>query len=142
MIAELKPCPLCGGPAHHNDGGNSRYGRFWWAVGCHDCEVYLSDREVFVAGGQLDPAYPPKECFTRWNSRPSNSADALERWNAGVAKARIAELEGFLEEVISRTPEVHRTWVRDPQDEIPDLIEHEELLVLQEDARELLKGGA
>lgn len=90
---------------------------------------------------------------------PDGSQDGLSMWRESEApefssgcpwdvkllapyKARIAELEGFLEEVISRNPEVHRSPCRDPQDEVPDWIEHEELLVLQEDARELLKGGA
>lgn len=69
MSEELKPCPFCGGPAIHNDGGNSTYGRLWWAVGCEECLVEIRDRELWAEGAKLDPAYPPKECFTRWNAR-------------------------------------------------------------------------
>lgn len=65
----LKPCPFCGGPAVHNDGGNSVYGRLWWAVGCVECDVELSDRELWGAGARLE--LPPKECFERWNRRAS-----------------------------------------------------------------------
>jgi hypothetical protein len=67
MGEELKPCPFCGGDAKHNDGGNSTYGRFWWAVGCPECDVVLRDREVWGANSQL--VLPAKECFARWNTR-------------------------------------------------------------------------
>ncbi|WP_102858266.1 Lar family restriction alleviation protein [Phaeobacter inhibens] len=67
----LKPCPFCGGPACHNDGGDSVYGRFWWSVGCTSCGISFTDREFWSHGDQskLDPNYPPKECFGRWNQR-------------------------------------------------------------------------
>lgn len=70
--AELKPCPFCGGAAQDNDGGNSIYGRFWWSVGCVDCEVVLHDREEWhdrsgPKAGRLK--YEAKECFDRWNRR-------------------------------------------------------------------------
>lgn len=57
-------------------------------------------------------------------------------------QARIDALEAFLIELIEHNPDVHRNHCRDPQDEVPDMIEHEELLQLQRDAEELLKGGA
>lgn len=94
---ELKPCPFCGGPAKHNNGGNSVYGRFWWAVGCSDCDVVFNDREEWhefngPLSGQLK--FEAKECFARWNARtPENEAAeraaALER----KVEARIAVLE-------------------------------------------------
>jgi len=66
----LKPCPFCGLEAQHNNGGGSTYGRLWWHVGCPKCDVYFYDREVWIKGeSKLDPAYPPEECFARWNRR-------------------------------------------------------------------------
>lgn len=64
---ELKPCPFCGGPAETNDGGDSVYGRFWWAVGCSSCDVVFCDREKWDGNGHL--TLPPQECFERWNRR-------------------------------------------------------------------------
>lgn len=70
MSAELKPCPFCGGEAKHNDGGNSVFGRLWWAVGCVECDVVFRDREVWKDEGDRHVlALPPKECFERWNVR-------------------------------------------------------------------------
>ena len=68
---DLKPCPFCGGSPSTNEGGNSTYGRFWWRVGCEPCDISLSDREVWDSNrpGMLEPKYPPKECFERWNMR-------------------------------------------------------------------------
>lgn len=69
---DLLPCPFCGKPAHHNDGGNSVFGRDWWKVGCSDCDVIFADREEWdfhVPEGQSQLKYPPKECFDRWNTR-------------------------------------------------------------------------
>ena len=66
----ILPCPFCGAEALHNNGGNSIFGRLWWAVGCHGCDIIISDREVWIPGtGQLDPAYPARECIERWNTR-------------------------------------------------------------------------
>ena len=71
----LKPCPFCGGSPSTNEGGNSTYGRFWWRVGCEACDFYFRDREVWNTDGpsMLDPKYPPKECFERWNARDIKS---------------------------------------------------------------------
>ena len=71
MEHELKPCPFCGGEAKTNEGGNSVYGRFWWRVGCPDCDVIFYDKERWsqTDPGMLDPAYPPKHCFDDWNRR-------------------------------------------------------------------------
>ena len=66
-IPELKPCPFCGGAAKHNDGGSSIFGRFWWAVGCTECDVVFRDREVWDENMRLK--LPPMECFERWNRR-------------------------------------------------------------------------
>jgi hypothetical protein len=78
MAEALKPCPFCGGEAHHNDGGGSVYGRFWWRVGCPDCGVSFADEERWDAErpGMLDPAYPPKHCFAAWNRRAPDEKDA------------------------------------------------------------------
>jgi hypothetical protein len=68
----VKPCPFCGGAAQDNDGGNSTYGRFWWAVGCVDCGVTFNDTLVWdnTEGRSLIHAdYPAGECFVRWNNR-------------------------------------------------------------------------
>ena len=78
MTPELKPCPFCGGKAKHNNGGNSTFGRFWWAVWCDTCQVEMRDLEVWDQSperlGMLHPDYPPKECFTRWNTRAEIAA--------------------------------------------------------------------
>ncbi|MEP2955558.1 MAG: Lar family restriction alleviation protein [Sulfitobacter sp.] len=68
---DLKPCPFCGGDAVTNEGGSSTYGRFWWTVGCVDCDIFMSDPEVWDPHrpGMLDPAYPPQFCFDQWNTR-------------------------------------------------------------------------
>jgi hypothetical protein len=71
-VLTLKPCPFCGNPPQHNDGGNSTYGRLWWSVWCNECEVHMSDREKFDftrPEGQSQLVYPAKECFERWNRR-------------------------------------------------------------------------
>lgn len=69
-VSELKPCPFCGGEAKHNDGGNSTYGRFWWAVWCDECQIEVRDREVWKREeDRTILALPPKECFERWNRR-------------------------------------------------------------------------
>jgi hypothetical protein len=80
MSTELKKCPFCGGEAKHNDGGNSVFGRFWWAVWCEECQIEMRDREVWDSSraGYLHPDYPPQECFTRWNRRHSPSDIELE----------------------------------------------------------------
>lgn len=72
MTDILKPCPFCGGDAKHNDGGNSTYGRFWWAVWCDECEIEVRDRErwhPFDSENAGKLALPAKECFERWNRR-------------------------------------------------------------------------
>lgn len=71
MTEKLKPCPFCGGEAKHNGGGCSVFGRMWWTVGCEDCDVWMSDPEVWdkTRPGMLDPLFPPKICFTKWNRR-------------------------------------------------------------------------
>jgi hypothetical protein len=68
---ELKPCPFCGGNPSNNSGGNSTYGRLWWAVWCDPCQVEIRDPEVWDKSrpGYLDPAYPPKWSFQKWNTR-------------------------------------------------------------------------
>lgn len=68
---ELKPCPFCGGKPSHNEGGNSRYGRFWWRVGCVNCGVFFNDEEKWDANspGNLDPECHQKQCFDTWNTR-------------------------------------------------------------------------
>ncbi len=73
-VPELKPCPFCGGKPSHNDGGNSRYGRFWWRVGCLNCGVFFDDEERWDANspGNLDQSYPPKQCFEVWNTRATH----------------------------------------------------------------------
>lgn len=63
---ELKPCPFCGGPAEADDGGNTIYGRYFWAVGCQPCAVVLTDREEWKDGLLVLPA---QECIERWNKR-------------------------------------------------------------------------
>ena len=67
----LAACPFCGGEASHNGGGGSVFGRMWWTVGCKTCDIWFSDPEVWSKTdlGMLDPAYPPKHCFTAWNRR-------------------------------------------------------------------------
>lgn len=77
MIPEIKPCPFCGGEAHHNDGGNSVYGRFWWAVWCDACQFEMRDQEVWskTDPGMLDPSYPPGHCITAWNRRAGEGND-------------------------------------------------------------------
>lgn len=81
-VPELKPCPFCGGKPSHNDGGNSRYGRFWWRVGCLNCGVFFDDEERWDANspGNLDQSYPPRQCFEVWNTRANHDrliADAV-----------------------------------------------------------------
>lgn len=68
---ELKPCPFCGEMPTTNGGGNSVYGRFWWAVGCNPCGVYFNDDEKWDPDnqGKLHPDSHPKECFEVWNTR-------------------------------------------------------------------------
>ena len=85
MTETLRPCPFCGGDAKHNEGGNSVYGRLWWEVGCTDCDVIFSDREVWDKDnpGMLDPTYPPKECFDRWNRRDDVAGEALSALKEG-----------------------------------------------------------
>jgi hypothetical protein len=78
VVIDLKPCPFCGSPASHNQGGNSVYGRLWWAVWCDPCQVEMRDLEVWDRSpdrpGMLHPDYPPKECFARWNNRAIGDA--------------------------------------------------------------------
>ena len=71
MTEQLKPCPFCGAEAKHNGGGGSVFGRMWWAVGCEDCDIWMGDPEVWdkTRPGMLDPLFPPKICFTKWNRR-------------------------------------------------------------------------
>lgn len=71
MMEELKPCPFCGAPASHNDGGNSVFGRLWWRVWCQPCGIEMWDEEKWdpERPGYLDQAYPPKHCFEAWNRR-------------------------------------------------------------------------
>lgn len=66
---ELRPCPFCGNAPMHNSGGNSVYGRPWWAVWCNNCQVEMRDLDVWdkTRHGYLDLLYPPKECLTWWN---------------------------------------------------------------------------
>ncbi len=75
MSEELKPCPFCGGPASHNDGGNSVYGRWWWSIWCEECGIAVHDREVWDSEFKLK--LPPKECFERWNKRSAPSQARL-----------------------------------------------------------------
>lgn len=82
----LAHCPFCGGEASHNGGGGSVFGRMWWTVGCKTCDIWFSDPEVWskTDHGMLDPAYPPKHCFTAWNRRaapPDIDTFALENSN-------------------------------------------------------------
>ena len=99
---ELLPCPFCGGEASHNGGGGSRYGRFWWIVGCKTCDIWVSDPEIWDKKnpGMLDPAYPAKWCLAAWNRRtPSPEVAALiaesrrKGWNAAI-EASAALVEG------------------------------------------------
>lgn len=69
---ELKPCPFCGGEASHNDGGNSVYGRLWWAVWCAPCGIEIRDEEVWHEWSGPDAGKlkgQPKECVDKWNNR-------------------------------------------------------------------------
>jgi hypothetical protein len=77
---ELLPCPFCGSPATHNDGGNSVFGRLWWAVCCRECKIVMSDQERWDPDnpGYLHPDFPPQECFARWNRRASQSTPTQE----------------------------------------------------------------
>lgn len=76
-MISLLPCPFCGGEPKHNDGGNSTYGRFWWSVWCDECEIQMSDREVWSHEADRSVlALPAKECFERWNRRPTEGAAA------------------------------------------------------------------
>lgn len=87
---ELKPCPFCGGVAKHNHGGNSVYGRLWWSVYCDECGHYICDREEWLKDQpMLDPDYPPKECFKRWNTRPIEAQLEQELAEAKKALKRI-----------------------------------------------------
>lgn len=73
----LKPCPFCGGEPRDNEGGNSVYGRFWWAVWCDECQIEMRDREVWskTDHGRLDPDFPAQECFKRWNQRATEPSE-------------------------------------------------------------------
>lgn len=98
---ELKPCPFCGGEASHNDGGNSVYGRYWWVVGCKNCDVTFADQEVWskTDPGMLDPAYPPKHCFIAWNTRAEKVDALVAAKDAEIAKMQklINDLAGYIE---------------------------------------------
>jgi hypothetical protein len=71
--SELKPCPFCGGKAEHNDGGNSVYGRFWWVVGCNNCQIFFRDQEKWDHSNGSKLLGEPKECFAVWNTRAVNN---------------------------------------------------------------------
>lgn len=73
-IRGLEPCPFCGGEAKSDSGSITSYGRYWWTVWCPTCEIQVSDRQFWLGDGSglLDPAYPPRECFARWNRRASS----------------------------------------------------------------------
>lgn len=74
-MSELLPCPFCGDEPRHNNGGNSTYGRLWWAVWCERCDIQMHDREQWERmthpSGRL--VFPAKECFDRWNTRTALS---------------------------------------------------------------------
>lgn len=78
-IPELLPCPFCGGEAKHNSGGNSRYGRLWWSVGCDNCGVEMYDHEVWDGDrhGMFHPDHKPMECFENWNTRTAPQVKPL-----------------------------------------------------------------
>lgn len=75
-MIDLKPCPFCGGEAKHNDGGNSVYGRLWWAVWCEECQIEMRDKEVWHEWSGPDAGKlksQPMECFESWNRRASDA---------------------------------------------------------------------
>jgi hypothetical protein len=125
MGEELKPCPFCGGDAKHNDGGNSTYGRFWWAVGCPECDVVLRDREVWGANSQL--VLPAKECFARWNTRADAAFMEEVREVLEVAQAdAVSERDRLIEtEAVWTVPD-------------EDGVQHPKMEKLPADAREEL----
>jgi len=67
-IADIKPCPFCGGEAKHNRGGNSRYGRLWWRVWCDECQYGMHDMEIW------------NHDFTRLHE-DCREMESIERWN-------------------------------------------------------------
>ena len=73
---ELLPCPFCGAKPKTNHGGHSTFGRFWWVIWCDNCQFEMRDQEVWLKDGSgcLDPAYPPRHCFSAWNRRADLAA--------------------------------------------------------------------
>ena len=95
---ELKPCAFCGAKAKHNDGGNSVYGRFWWAVGCSDCDVVFRDREEWhefdgPMSGRLK--FEAKECFDRWNTRAPDPALATKDSTIERLREALEHIDGL-----------------------------------------------
>lgn len=70
-MADLKPCPFCGGEAETEN----RHNRYtdWWEVKCTDCNASLNERYEYEF-----------EAVDAWNTRKP-------------MEAVVAELEAFLE---------------------------------------------
>lgn len=82
---DLLCCPFCGAKPKTNNGGHSTFGRLWWCVWCDECQFEMRDQEVWLkdGSGRLDPAYPPRHCFSAWNLRaalaaPSAPAEVID----------------------------------------------------------------
>ena len=122
----IKECPFCGGMAQHNGGGNSVFGRLWWAVWCNECKFEFRDREVWDADnpGMLDPLVLPMECFEKWNrrSKPDSGeerarcVDLVERlWPE--ADDLIDAIKGVIREESTPAPEGGSIPTFDPVDD-------------------------